>query len=100
MLLSRYKSALLEILQKAGSPLFLFDHVIKWAQKSTYTNQFDFKKIPLREKYIGNLMEQFDYKLLKPITKNITLPGSNATIEIILHDFMASLYTLLCDEEY
>lgn len=101
MSLSRYKSAidLLEILHKAGSPLYLFDHVMKWAQKSTNSNHFDFKKIPMRDKFIENLMEQFDYNLLKPITKKITLPGSNATIEIILHDFMASLYTLLCDEE-
>ena len=101
MSLSMYKSAidLLEILHKASSPLYLFDHVMKWAQKSTNSNHFDFKTISIREKFIENLMEQLDYNLLEPITNKITLPGSNATIEIILHDFMVSLYTLLCDEE-
>jgi hypothetical protein len=98
---NKYKSAidLLDILHRAGSPLYLFDKIMKWAKKSTFAHHFDFNDIPIRDKFIATLMKQFDYNLIEPESRKITLPGSKATIEIILHDFSASLYTLLCDDE-
>jgi hypothetical protein len=98
---NKYKSSidLLDILHKSGSPLYLFDHIMQWAKKSTYAHHYDFSNIPERENFVNNLINQFDFNLLEPMSRQITLPGSKATIEIILHDFLASFYTLLCDEE-
>lgn len=98
---NKYKSAidLLDILNKAGSPLYLFDKIMKWAKTSTFAYHFDFNNLPQRKEFVKSLKKQFEIDLLEPISKKITLPGSKATIEIILHDFLPSLYTLLCDDE-
>jgi hypothetical protein len=100
---NQYKSAidLLNILHTAaGSPLYLFDSMMKWAKTATSAHRMDFtKEIPKRETFIPLLINQFDYNLLAPIYKKVTLPGSQAKVEIVIHDFSASLYTLLCDDE-
>jgi hypothetical protein len=57
---NKYKSAidLLDILHRAGSPLYLFDKIMKWAKKSTFAHHFDFNDIPIRDKFIAILMKQ------------------------------------------
>lgn len=98
----QYKSGidLFSILHKTSTPLYLFDHIMKWAKTSTLAHHLDFsKEVPSREKFIPQLIKQFEYNLIAPIYKKVTLPGSQAKVEIVIHDFSASLYTLLCDEE-
>ena len=36
---------------------------------------------------------------IEPIIKEITLPGSKQTIDIVLHDFLSSLCTILADDQ-
>jgi hypothetical protein len=97
-----YKASieLLNLLESANCSLSMYDEILKWATRAHLHYQIDFlpSKILPREKFVNNLKEQFDLKGLDPKIENVYLPGSDITIELVIHDFKASFYTLLCDE--
>jgi hypothetical protein len=101
--INKYKSSvdLLNILQQSGAPLYLFDNIMSWASKSIHAHHYNFEtfELPKRKDLIKLIKEQFDYQSLAPIIKEISLPGSEQKIDIVLHDFVSSLYTLLCDDQ-
>ena len=51
-----------------------------------------------REQTMRIIKNRTNMKLIEPFTKNVYLPGSKLSIDIVLHDFKSSLYTLLMDE--
>ena len=71
-----------------------------FAKLRIHAHHFNFEAfvLPKRIELINSIKKQFDYKSLEPIIKEISLPGSEQKIDIILHDFVSPLYTLLCDD--
>ena len=96
-----YKSMteLLHILKQASAPLYLFDEIIEWVQRSYYEYSFDFNisQCPKREVFVTQLKDQFDFKYIEPTIYKYQLPGSKNEVDIIAHDFLSSFYTLLND---
>ena len=97
-----YKSLidLLHILKQSNSPLYLFDEIVEWAQRSCFEYTFDFNASNClnRNQLLSQLKTQFDFNYIEPSIYNFLLPGSNNTVEIVTHDFLSSVYTLLNDE--
>ena len=88
---NEYKStvALLKMLKDSNAPLYLYNDIMKWAQKCTtqYQYQFNFTKLVPRNKFIEKLSDRFDLSCLNPISEEIVLPGSNSKVTVIRHDF-------------
>ena len=91
---------LLNILKKAKAPLYLFDQIFDWARHSVNSNSMDFGSNHMinRMKAIQQLKDKYDLNVIEPIIKKIHLPGSNKSIELVVHSFKHSLYSLLNDK--
>jgi hypothetical protein len=100
--LNAYKSSieLLQILKKCGTPLYLFDDIMSWANRSYWEYNFDFSasEIFKRDALLYKIKEQYDYSLIEPDIYKFKLPGSQVVVDMVVHDFLASLYTLLNDD--
>jgi hypothetical protein len=92
---------LLHILKTCNTPLYMFDKIMEWANKSRWVHKFDFlpTQISARDKFVGSLKRQFDYNCLEPTTCDILLPGSNSNVNLVLHDFKDCFYSLLSDPQ-
>jgi hypothetical protein len=91
---------LLVILKQAKAPLYLFDQIWKWTQQSANSYNIDFSLVEnvSRVKCLKTLKDSFNIHGLEPRKKSIILKGSNKPIDLIIHDFEHSLYSLLSDE--
>ncbi len=91
---------LLSLLKKAKCPLYLFDDIVDWAQKSHVTYQIDFNSTKLSRKSCINMINmKYDLKGLQPQSTKIELKGSKQEITVVWHDFKQCLYSLLMDEQ-
>jgi len=90
---------LLNILNNANSPNYMFDEIMEWARKSSmeYKVEFNDKNIISREKTINNYIEQYDLMGIQRKLKTVTLPGCKMKVELVYHDFKQCLYSLLND---
>ena len=86
---------LLHILKKSKVPLYLFDEIVKWANKY---KEIEYDEPMSRPRCIYNIMNQYDLHALKPIQKKITLDGSKHNVTLVTHDFKQSLYSILNDD--
>ena len=91
---------LLNILKKAKAPLYLFDEILDWARKSVNQNDMDLgsNHMITRTKAIQQLKEKYDLNIIEPRINHIQLPGSNAKIDLVVHSFKHSFYSLLNDK--
>jgi hypothetical protein len=101
--MAEYKTnvELLHLLKTCNTPLYMFDKIMGWANKSRWVHNYDFlpTQIAARDKFVGSLKNQFDYNCLEPTTCEILLPGSNSKGNLVLHDFKDCLYSLLSDPQ-
>ena len=95
---------LIHILDSTNTPLYLFDQLVNWINKYVVYNDIFMHSLSSksilssREQTMTIIKNRTNMKLIEPFTKNIYLPGSKLSIDIVLHDFKSSLYTLLMDE--
>jgi hypothetical protein len=92
---------LLHIMKQAQAPLYLFENVWKWAQKSAQSYNINFASVESinRAACIANLQNCFDLNGLKPVKQTVTLQGTGHQVEVIKHSFIHSFYTLLNDTD-
>jgi hypothetical protein len=90
---------LLHILKQAKVPLYLFDQVLDWAKDAAINHNVDFKSNNLlsRSKTLQHLKKKYRLHEVEPKIKTIMLPGCKCHIDLIIHDFKSSLYSLLND---
>lgn len=92
---------LLSLLRKTRSPLYIFDAIIKWAQRAVGTFGISFTSCyKLKRKNILKKIERrFDLSKLSPRTQDIYLAGIKCTATLVFHDFRQCLYSLLTDTD-
>ncbi|MGL4757810.1 MAG: hypothetical protein ACRCXZ_00600 [Patescibacteria group bacterium] len=89
---------LLKLLESTNAPLHLFDDIMRWAQKSCLTHDYDFSQhAPQRKQLIGNLIQQNGFSNLKPKTIQLEIPYAGQTVKVIMHDIQQSIHSLLTD---
>jgi hypothetical protein len=92
---------LLNMLQTANAPIYLFDSIMQWTKKNYCEHQIDFMYQPIQSRafVLKQIKTQFDLHNLEPQTKKVTLPGSGTTVNLVFHSFKYSLYSLLNDQD-
>jgi len=89
---------LLTMLDRKGVPLGLYDEIVSWVGRCSSQHQYKFDESPIkREKLLDELFTRFDMHGLKPKEKTILLPGTRATVKLVLHDVHQAVYSLLND---
>jgi hypothetical protein len=91
---------LLEMLQKSGSPLYLFDQLTSWCKRSS--GAFQNQKMTSRKKFIEKLRvkafgKHMSNKLSPRVQFNHTLP-SGKLIDVTCFSFKAKLCSILMNE--
>jgi hypothetical protein len=91
---------LLKLLQDAKAPLYVFDSIIDWVIDSLYDGvNFLSSSLTLkRNKMISIIESRFCFHGLRPLTKNIYLPGHKKFEAVTIHDFQQCLFSLLTDK--
>lgn len=87
---------LLQILDKCGARLGLFDDIMKWAADSVkhYVKPFPLPPIK-RSSLIHKLSQKYGLDHSSPIANTISLPGSNKDCQIITSSFRHSVFSIL-----
>ena len=87
---------LLNLLEKAKAPTYLFDQIVDWARTSALDNTFDpGKKKPRRENFLERACEKQGFGDYKPIRTTIQLPKSGSKVQMTTFDFEAALFSIL-----
>lgn len=90
---------LLNMLQKAKAPLYLFDEIQKWARSTFKESENVFKgKAMKRKDVIHALDERYATKNIKPKTTRLHLP-SGKEVNVVTHDFYMAIFSLLTDKQ-
>ena len=95
------KVELILLLDKINAPLYAFKEFMEWGAKLSSTSiQSGLKRPPLtREAVLDTLCHRYNLMGSQPIRKKVTLPKSKVEVEIVTHDFLECLYSLLTDRE-
>ena len=92
---------LMKILNKANSPLYLYDEIMNWATESTFTYNYDFEKSSgssSRTKLKNFAFECSSSQHLKPIPKYVKIgPKKRSICEVITFDTIGMIHSLLSD---
>ena len=90
---------LISILSKAKTPLYLYDQITNWAKNCVNALDIDFglSQTLNRSNLINQLKARYDFKCVEPKIIKSQLPSNNESIDIVVHDFTSSLYSLLND---
>ena len=92
---------LMKILNKANSPLYLYDEIMRWATESRLTHSYDFQNnagASSREKLKKFAFESSSSKHLKPIPKYVNIgPNKKNSVEVITFDTVGMIHSLLSD---
>ncbi len=92
--------SLLKLLDGNNAPLHLFDDIMRWAEKSKVVNSYNFESpAPQRKTLIRNLIEQSHYQSLLPKSIKFLLPQAQQFVKITTHNVLASLFSLLTDNQ-
>jgi len=84
---------LLNLLVKKRAPLHLFDDIFKW-----HTKNLSAKRAIPRKEMMERLNERYNTEGQKPyLLKNMTLPFSQAIVNVVCHDAKQSVVSLLTD---
>ena len=87
---------LLVLLQRAKAPLGLYDELIAWMNRSRDHYRYKFDQTTLSQSQLLNhLYTRFDMHGLKPYIKRLYLPGAKVEVDLVVHDFLQGLYSLL-----
>jgi hypothetical protein len=92
---------LLSLLRKTRSPLYIFDEIIKWVQKSILTYGMNFSSCYqfTRKRTLMQIERRYDLKGLSPRSERIYLSGYKCSASVVFHDFKQCLYSLLTDAD-
>ena len=90
---------LISILSKAKTPLYLYNQISNWAKNCVNALDIDFglSQTLNRSNLINQLKARYDFKCVEPKIIKSQLPSNNESIDIVVHDFTSSLYSLLND---
>ena len=89
---------LLQLLDSSNAPLHLFDDIMKWAQRASLQNAYDFSKNPpLRKHLVSKLITNNGYSQLLPKVIQFKLPCAGQETKVITHNVLESIHSLLSD---
>ena len=90
---------LMEILNKANTPLYLYKEITNWATNCNLKNeQFFHEKQYSRNTVLKKLEHKFNLQNYHPKTLKVTCP-SGISVNIVVHDFETALFSLLSDKD-
>ena len=92
---------LLSLLRKTRSPLYIFDEIINWVQKSILTYGMNFSSCYrfTRKRTLQQIERRYNLNGLSPKSEKIFLSGYNCSASVVFHDFKQCLYSLLTDAD-
>ena len=95
------KVELILLLDKINAPHYAFKEFMQWGTKlSAPSVQSSLMMAPLsRRAVLDHLCSRYNLQGTKPIKKKILLPNAQVEIEVVTHNFMECLYSLLTDRE-
>ncbi len=95
------KVELILLLDKINAPHYAFKEFMQWGTKLSATSiQSSLMTPPLsRRAVLDQLCSRYNLEGTKPIKKKVVLPNAQVEIDIVTHDFMECLYSLLTDRE-
>jgi hypothetical protein len=85
---------LMEVLYKKRAPLRLYNDIFTW-----HCNHQDATKVKSRGKLMEQLNERYNMEEKKPFKIKLTLPFSEARIQLVAHDAEAMIVSLLTDPD-
>jgi hypothetical protein len=89
---------LLKILKHKGVPLYIFEEIMNWANKSVKYKAYNFaQSFYTRKTVISTLFHQYNLNGIKPTKISLNLPSNNQRVDVVIHDIKQCIYSLLCD---
>jgi len=88
---------LLSMLRKSNVSFGLYGKIISWAEQ--FVPGLKSEKFPTREAVIKMLSQRYHLDCLKPYRIPCVMPMTNLEFDVITHNFIASIFSLLTDEE-
>jgi hypothetical protein len=94
----RCQIELLLLLRDAKAPLYLYDEVMKWTQRSVGEYEVNFGQTPdSRKTVLKSLTKRFDLSGSEPTVLPVLLPECKQRLGLVVHDFRQAVYSLLSD---
>ena len=87
------------LLIKKKAPLDSYKEILEWRNDSI-TNQSEKAKVISRKVLIEKILDRYNMKRSLPKTKRVHLPHSKAEINIVYHEFVHQVESLLTDPRF
>jgi len=87
---------LLSMLWKSNASFQLYSKIVKWAEH--FFLGAIHEKLPSRDCVLQTLSTHYYLDCLKPFKNLCVLPTTNLEFDVITHDFISSVFSLLTDE--
>jgi len=87
---------LLSMLWKSNASFQLYSKIVKWAGQIFLGAIHE--KLPSQECVLQTLSARYYLDCLKPFKNPCVLPTTNLEFDVITHDFISSVFSLLADE--